>query len=161
MGLILAAIAFVGLSAFFFIRQQVFVLSAFLHCLTFMFVGMFVTASVGEVLFNKDESEILLHRPILPKTLLRAKIGVLAEVSLWMAGALNVTDCVGVVATPFIAMMAQPNEPTVMFSCAVTWLDQVALTPVPMRPAARAKPAESPASFRMDTRFPPVMNSRC
>jgi ABC-2 type transport system permease protein len=89
LSLVMGLYALVGLSALIFLFQPVFVLSGYLHCMSFMFVGMFVTASVGEVLFNKEEAEILLHRPILPQSLLKAKIWVLAYVSLLMAGAMN------------------------------------------------------------------------
>jgi len=94
MGLILLFYSLFGLVSLVFIGQPMFFLAAFLHCFSFMFVGIFVTASVGEVLFNKEESEILLHRPVLPKTLLRAKISVLAMVSLWVAGAINLVGFV-------------------------------------------------------------------
>src|SRR6516164_5844648 len=57
---------FFGLFAFFFVRQPVFALSVYLHGMTFVFVGMFVAASGGEVLFNKEEADILLHRPVTP-----------------------------------------------------------------------------------------------
>src|SRR5436190_8370854 len=75
--------------AFFLHNQPVFTLSLYLHGMTFVFLGMFVAASAGEVLFNKEEGEILLHRPITARTLLWAKIGVLVEVSLWLALAFN------------------------------------------------------------------------
>jgi len=78
-----------GLFALFFLGQPVFALSVYLHAMTFMFLGMFVAASAGEVLFNKEEGDILLHRPVTPQTLLWAKIGVLVQVSLWLAGAFN------------------------------------------------------------------------
>ncbi len=70
-------------------QQPVFTLSVWLHSMTFVFLGMFVAASAGEILFNKEEADILLHRPIEPQALLWAKIRVLVEVSLWLAGALN------------------------------------------------------------------------
>src|SRR5258706_4762606 len=57
--------------------------------MTLVFLGMFVASSAGEVLFNKEESDILLHRPVTPKALLWAKIGVLVQISLWLAGAFN------------------------------------------------------------------------
>jgi hypothetical protein len=57
--------------------------------MTLGFLGMFIAASAGEVLFNKEEADILLHRPVTSRALLRAKIGVLVEVSLWLAGAFN------------------------------------------------------------------------
>jgi hypothetical protein len=81
--------ALFGLFALFFRGQTVFALSAYLHAMTFVFLGMFLAASTGEVLFNKEEGDILQHRPISPRTLLWAKIGVMLEVSLWLAAAFN------------------------------------------------------------------------
>jgi hypothetical protein len=89
LGLALLVYAAVGLAALFFIHQPVFALSLYLHAMTFVFLGMFIAASSGEVLFNKEEADILLHRPVTPRALLWAKIGVLVRVSLWLAGALN------------------------------------------------------------------------
>ena len=81
--------ALFGLFALGFIRQPVFALAVYLHAMTFIFLGMFVAASAGEVLFNKEEADILLHRPVTPRALLQAKIGVLVQVSLWLAAAFN------------------------------------------------------------------------
>lgn len=81
--------ALFGLFALFFRGQTVFALSVYLHAMTFVFLGMFLAASSGEVLFNKEEGDILLHRPISPRALLWAKIGVMLEVSLWLAVAFN------------------------------------------------------------------------
>ena len=78
--------------AFALARPPIFVISLYLHATTFAFLGMFLTSSVGEVLFNKEEADILLHRPIDPRLLLRAKIRVLVEASLWIAGALTWPD---------------------------------------------------------------------
>lgn len=72
-----------------FIGQPVFPLAVYLHAMTFVFLGMFVAASAGEILFNKEEGDILLHRPLTPRVLLWAKVRVLIEVSLWLAGAFN------------------------------------------------------------------------
>lgn len=69
-----------GCIAFMFVRQPVLFLSAYLHAMTFAFVGMFVAASAGEILFNPAEVDILLHRPIEPRTLLWSKMRVLLEV---------------------------------------------------------------------------------
>lgn len=69
--------------------QPVFTLSFYLHSMTLAFLGMFVASSSGEVLFNKEEGDILLHRPVTPRALLWAKIGVLVQVSLWLGGAFN------------------------------------------------------------------------
>jgi hypothetical protein len=63
--------------------------AVYLHAMTFVFLGMFVASSAGEILFNKEEADILLHRPVSPKAMLWAKIRVLVEVSLWLAGAFN------------------------------------------------------------------------
>jgi hypothetical protein len=88
--------ALMGLFALAFLRQPVFGLSVYLHAMTLVFLGMFVAASAGEVLFNKEEADILLHRPVTPKALLWAKIAVLVQVSLWLAGAFNLAGfCVG------------------------------------------------------------------
>jgi hypothetical protein len=78
-----------GLLSVSLIRQPIFLQSAYLHAMTFILLGMFIASSAGEVLFNKEEADILLHRPITPKSLLWAKVRVLVEVSLWLAAALN------------------------------------------------------------------------
>ena len=75
-------------------NQSVFMLSAYLHGLSLMFLGMFVASSAGEVLFNREEADILMHRPIAPRTLLWAKVRVLVEVSLWLAGSLNLVGII-------------------------------------------------------------------
>jgi ABC-2 type transport system permease protein len=88
-----------GLLALTFVRQSVFVLSVYLHAMTFIFLGMFVASSAGEVLFNREEADILLHRPVRSKDLLRAKVFVLVEISLWLAIAFNLVGFfVGLVA---------------------------------------------------------------
>lgn len=86
---ILLTYALTGLVALIFHRQPVFALSVYLHGLTFAIMGLFVAASVGEVLFNKEEADILLHRPVSPRKLLWAKISVMIEVSLYMSAAFN------------------------------------------------------------------------
>src|ERR1043165_7384019 len=85
----LALYALLGMLAFGFINKPVFALSVYLHSMTFVFLGMFIASSAGEILFNKEEADILLQRPIRPQDLLGAKIRVLVEVSLWLAGAFN------------------------------------------------------------------------
>jgi hypothetical protein len=85
----LAFYALFGCIALVLLRQPVFLLSAYLHAMTFVFLGMFVAASAGEILFNSEEADILLHRPVTPRALLWAKVWVLAEVSLWLAGSFN------------------------------------------------------------------------
>jgi hypothetical protein len=89
LALILSLYVLVGLVALVFHGQPVFALSLYLHAMTLLFLGMFMAASSGEMLFNKDEADILLHRPVTPRALLWAKIGVLLRVSLWLAAALN------------------------------------------------------------------------
>ena len=91
LALALVFYALFGMFALFFLQQPVFALSVYLHAMTLVFLGMFVAASAGEVLFNKDEADILMHRPVTSRALLWAKIGVLTEVSLWLAGAFNLT----------------------------------------------------------------------
>ena len=56
-----------GLLAIAFATQPLFALSAYLHAMTFVFLGMFIASSAGEILFNKEEADILLHRPIAPR----------------------------------------------------------------------------------------------
>ncbi len=82
-------VLFGGMLAGGLMSQPVFVVSLFLHSATAVFLGMFVASSAGEVLFNKEEADILLHRPVAPRTMLWAKVRVLVEVSLWLAGAFN------------------------------------------------------------------------
>lgn len=102
LGTLLLYALFGGL-ALTFSRQSVFMLSVYLHSLTFMFLGMFVASSAGEVLFNQEEPDILAHRPIGPRSLLWAKVRVLLEVSLWLAGAINLVGL-------FVGMRAHDSD---------------------------------------------------
>ncbi len=86
--------AVLGCMALVFLGQPVFALSVYLHAMTLMFVGMFVASSSGEVLFNKEEADILMHRPVAPRSLLWAKISVLVQVSLWLACAFNLAGLI-------------------------------------------------------------------
>lgn len=88
-----------GAFALFFIQQGVMMFSVYLHAMTFMFIGMFVASSAGEVLFNQAEADILLHRPVNPKAMLWAKISMLVQVALWLALALNL---IGLIAGAFM-----------------------------------------------------------
>ena len=90
----LSLYALVGLAALSFIGQPSFAMSFYLHGMSLLFLGMFVAASAGEILFNKDEPEILLHRPVDPRTLLWAKVSVLVRVSLWVACTFNLTGMI-------------------------------------------------------------------
>jgi hypothetical protein len=96
----LALYLLIGMVAFAMWGKPVFGLAIYLHAMTFVFLGMFVAASAGEILFNRDEAEILLHRPIEPRVLLWAKIRVLAEVSLWLAVAFNLAGMVTGIFSP-------------------------------------------------------------
>jgi ABC-2 type transport system permease protein len=89
LALTLVFYALFGLFGLAFMRQPIFSFAVYLHAMTFVFLGMFVAASAGEVLFNKEEADILLHRPVPPRALLWSKISVLVQVSLWIAGAFN------------------------------------------------------------------------
>lgn len=89
LGFVVCLYGVMGLMAFAFMGQPILALSTYLHALTFSFLGMFLASSVGEVLFNKEEADILLHRPVAPEDLLWAKIRVLLLASLWLAGAFN------------------------------------------------------------------------
>jgi len=94
LALTLVIYAVIGLFFSRFPGKTVFTFGLFLHGMTLAFLGMFVAASAGEVLFNKEEADILLHRPVKPESLLRAKVSVLVEVSLWLAGALNLAGLI-------------------------------------------------------------------
>jgi hypothetical protein len=86
--------ALFGSFAWTFYRQSLFALSVYLHGSTLMFIGMFVAASAGEALFNKDEADILMHRPIESKALLWAKVSVMTQIALWLAGSFNLVGFV-------------------------------------------------------------------
>ena len=66
-----------------------FVFASVLHAYTFMFASLSLAANAGTMLFMKEEAEILLHRPVEPRQLLRAKIAVLVSFALLLALALN------------------------------------------------------------------------
>jgi len=100
LGLTLALYAGLGFLAFLFWGQSIFALAVYLHAMTFVFLGMFVASSSGEILFNADEADILLHRPIDSGTLLWAKVRVLIDVSLWLAGAFNLAGLIAGFASP-------------------------------------------------------------
>jgi hypothetical protein len=89
LGLILTIYVFVGALMFSLSGQPVFTLAVYLHTFTFIFLGMFVASSAGDVLFNKEESDILLHRPIAPRDLLMSKVAMLVRIAFMFAAALN------------------------------------------------------------------------
>ncbi len=68
---------------------DLFTFSIIIHSMTFFVVGMAVTAESGDILFNANESDVLMHRPIHPRTLLLAKTINLVAFTLVLATALN------------------------------------------------------------------------
>ena len=107
-------------------HQPLFGLAIYTHSMTFVFLGMFVSSSAGEVLFNKDEADILMHRPISTKDLLWSKIRVLIQISLWLAGALNLVALgvgfympEGGVLFPFIHIVSTALEALFCTGCVV------------------------------------------
>ena len=68
-------------------RGDLFIFAGSLHALAFLLVGMHLAVSTGQLLFNPEEAEVLLHRPILPRALLQAKVQTLAFFSLALATA--------------------------------------------------------------------------
>nr|MCU0750960.1 hypothetical protein [Akkermansiaceae bacterium] len=89
LGFTLFFYALIGCMGLALLGQPLFSLSIYLHGASMFFVGMFVASSSGELLFNEDESEILLHRPVSPKAMLWAKISVMMQVSFWLILAFN------------------------------------------------------------------------
>lgn len=69
--------------------MDAFAFSAALHAMTLVLVLVNMAASAGSFLFNHEEAEILLHRPVEPAILLRAKVWVLVVVSLVIGLAFN------------------------------------------------------------------------
>ena len=61
-----------------------------LHSFTFLMVGMLMAGTSGRLLFNAEEADILLHRPVTPRALLAAKVWVLVVLGCTLAVALNV-----------------------------------------------------------------------
>lgn len=95
LALTLLAYFAVGLLQLIFLRQPPFGFALILHAGTFVLVGLYVASASGEILFNAQEADLLLHHPIPPGLLLRAKARLLGEVSLWMAGAYSAAGLVG------------------------------------------------------------------
>jgi|UniRef100_UPI003783B05C ABC-2 type transport system permease protein len=77
------------LPAMFARNADTFVFASALHGFTFMFASLTLASSAGTMLFMKEEAEILLHRPVTPQQMLRAKCAVLAGFALMLALALN------------------------------------------------------------------------
>jgi hypothetical protein len=68
---------------------ETFAFASVLHAWTLMFASLSLAANAGTMLFMKEEAEILLHRPVGPRQLLRAKIAVLVCFALVLALSLN------------------------------------------------------------------------
>jgi len=88
---LLALYAFMGLAtgATAFSGVDVFTFALVIHGMTFMVVGMAMTAEAGDVLFNAAENDVLRHRPIHPSTLLLAKSMNFLGFALALAAAIN------------------------------------------------------------------------
>jgi ABC-2 type transport system permease protein len=80
--------------------QPVFGMALTAHGMTFFLLGTFITASAGDLLFEKQEADILLHRPIPARALLWAKVSALVRVSLWLGLALNLPAALFGLAAP-------------------------------------------------------------
>jgi hypothetical protein len=72
-----------------FSHIDLFTFTIIIHSMTFFVVGMAVTSESGDILFNTNESDVLVHRPIHPRTLLLAKTLNLIAFTLILATALN------------------------------------------------------------------------
>lgn len=95
LGLTLFIYAMVGLlPAMFSQYSDLFVFACTLHGFTLMFASLSLASSAGTMLFMKEEAEILLHRPVTPQQMLRAKCAVLAGFAFILALALNLAGLV-------------------------------------------------------------------
>lgn len=98
MGLGFTVLIYAGVGlipALFAYSTDSFVFACTLHGFTFMFASLTLASSAGTMLFMKEEAEILLHRPVTPQQMLRAKCTVLAGFALMLALALNLAGFVG------------------------------------------------------------------
>ena len=71
-----------------------FFFACLLHGFTLMFASVTLASSAGSLLFMREESEILLHRPVRPQEVLRAKCAVLVGFSLLLALSMNVAGLI-------------------------------------------------------------------
>ncbi len=81
--------AAIGLLSVSFIKSPIYNLSFYLHAMNMLYAGSIIAASSSEALFNEQELEILLHRPVKPQQLLRAKLSVLMQVTLMVCLAVS------------------------------------------------------------------------
>lgn len=90
LGLTLALYALLGalpgMAAFFF---PPFAFATSLHVITLVYASLTMASTIGTMLFVREEAEILLHRPVRPEEVLRAKCAVLIAFALFSAAALN------------------------------------------------------------------------
>lgn len=95
LGLTLFIYSMVGLMpALFSQYTDIFVFACTLHGFTLMFASLTLASSAGTMLFMKEEAEILLHRPVTPQQMLRAKCAVLAGFAFVLALALNLAGLI-------------------------------------------------------------------
>lgn len=95
LGVTLLIYALVGIMpAAFALNADSFVFASILHGFTFMFASLTLASNAGTMLFMKEEAEILLHRPVTPQQMLRAKCSVLTSFALLLALALNLAGFV-------------------------------------------------------------------
>lgn len=95
LGMTLFIYAMVGLMpALFSQYTDIFVFACTLHGFTLMFASLSLASSAGTMLFMKEEAEILLHRPVTPQQMLRAKCAVLAGFAFILALALNLAGLI-------------------------------------------------------------------
>ncbi len=93
LGLSLGFLSLISVIAVGFPRE-LFIYAGLLHSLAFLMVGMNLATTGGQLLFNPEEAEVLLHRPIEPRSLLSAKLQTIGFFSLAMAVAINLCGLV-------------------------------------------------------------------
>jgi len=95
LGITLLIYALIGnIPTAFAVNADSFVFASVLHGFTFSFASLTLASNAGTMLFMKEEAEILLHRPVTPHQMLRAKCAVLAGFALLLALALNLAGLI-------------------------------------------------------------------
>jgi len=84
-----AAFALFGFPSFIAYGHPVAYLAVMQHAMTFLFIGSYVVTVASATMFNADEADVLLHRPVTSEQLIRAKTTVLAIVSVRSALIMN------------------------------------------------------------------------
>ena len=82
-----------------FSHADVFSFSLIVDSMTLFFVVMTAAAESGDILFSTAEADVLMHRPVEPKTLLLAKSLNLLALMMLLAGALNFFPTIFALAT--------------------------------------------------------------